>query len=83
MRKPDLTALTARLEEYLGCPPAQAGRVRNSRVMELGEREPYPYESVQMLSGWGVLEPVPVRDARSAAPARLAATPQEATDAQG
>lgn len=76
MRKPDLTALTTGLEQYLGCPSDPAGPAPTLRVMELDEREPYPHESVRMLRGWGVLESAP-------APARPATTPQEATGAQG
>lgn len=56
MPKADLTALAARLEEFLGCPHDPAGRMPYSRVMELDERESYPYEFVQMLRGWGVPE---------------------------
>lgn len=82
MRKPDLTALTTRLEELLGCPHDPAGRTPYPRLMELDERESSPSASVRMLSGWGVLESVLVR-AQTAAPARLAAIPQEPADAQG
>ncbi|MFF3909741.1 acyl-CoA dehydrogenase family protein [Streptomyces sp. NPDC001848] len=56
MPKADLTALAARLEEFLGCPHDPASRMPYARIMELDERESYPYEFVQMLRGWGVPE---------------------------
>ncbi|MFF9819246.1 acyl-CoA dehydrogenase family protein [Streptomyces sp. NPDC014006] len=56
MPKSDLTRLAAGLEEFLGCPHDPAGRMPYARIMELDERESYPYEFVQMLRGWGVPE---------------------------
>ncbi|MGW7528426.1 acyl-CoA dehydrogenase family protein [Streptomyces sp. NPDC054783] len=56
MPKGDLTALAARLEEFLGCPHAPSSRMPYARIMELDERESYPNEFVQMLRGWGVPE---------------------------
>ncbi|MGF1241617.1 acyl-CoA dehydrogenase family protein [Streptomyces sp. 2-6] len=56
MPKSDLTELAVRLEEFLGCPHDAAGRMPYTRIMELDERESYPYEFVQMLRGWGVPE---------------------------
>ncbi|WP_019983397.1 MULTISPECIES: hypothetical protein [unclassified Streptomyces] len=56
MPKSDLTELAVRLEEFLGCPHDAAARMPYTRIMELDERESYPYEFVQMLRGWGVPE---------------------------
>ncbi|WP_055494967.1 acyl-CoA dehydrogenase family protein [Streptomyces sp. TP-A0356] len=56
MPKADLSALAARLEEFLGCPHDPAGRMPYSRIMELDERESYPYEFVNLLRLWGVPE---------------------------
>ncbi|MFF4764731.1 acyl-CoA dehydrogenase family protein [Streptomyces sp. NPDC001292] len=56
MPKHDLTELAARLEDFLGCPHDPAGRMPYTKIMELDERESYPYEFVQMLRGWGVPE---------------------------
>ncbi|MFF4209093.1 hypothetical protein ACFYZE_06985 [Streptomyces sp. NPDC001796] len=82
MPKADLTALAARLEEFLGCLHDPAGRMPYARIVGLDERESHSDELLHLLRGWAVPESVLVGE-QSATPVRLAATPQEAADAQG
>ncbi|GAA1168926.1 MULTISPECIES: acyl-CoA dehydrogenase family protein [Streptomyces violaceusniger group] len=56
MPKADMTALAARLEAHLGDPHAPASRMPFTRVLDLDEREEYPYAFVNMLRDWGVPE---------------------------
>ncbi|MFD8393988.1 acyl-CoA dehydrogenase family protein [Streptomyces sp. NPDC059680] len=56
MPKGDLTALAARLEDHLGDPHDPGSRMPYARIMELDERESYPYEFVNLLRLWGVPE---------------------------
>ncbi|EDY45342.1 acyl-CoA dehydrogenase family protein [Streptomyces sp. SPB074] len=56
MPRTDLTALAVRLEEFLGCPHDDSSAMPFRRVLELDERESYPYEFVNPLRAWGVPE---------------------------
>ncbi|MFF3909742.1 hypothetical protein ACFYZJ_28040 [Streptomyces sp. NPDC001848] len=67
MAKADLTALAARLEEFLGCLHDRAGRMPYARFTEPYERESRPYEYLQLLRGWAVPESVLVGE-QSATP---------------
>jgi hypothetical protein len=81
MPKADLTALAARLEEFLGCLHDPAGRMSYARITELDEPDSRPHEFLPLLRGWAVPESVLVGE-QSVPLVRLAATPPEAADAQ-
>ncbi|GAB1326061.1 hypothetical protein [Streptomyces sp. NPDC093260] len=75
MRKPDLTALVARFEEFLGCPPEPAGPAPYARVTGTDGRETPAYDLVRVLRGWGMPE--------SALSLEPSATPVRLGDAPG
>lgn len=56
MPKADLTELARRLEQHLGDPHAPDSRMPFARVLELDEREEYPYPYVNLLLRWGALD---------------------------
>ncbi|MFC4030066.1 acyl-CoA dehydrogenase [Streptomyces polygonati] len=56
MPKPDLTELADRLERHLGDPHDTAVPMSFARVLDLDEREEYPYTFVNLLQRWGVHE---------------------------
>ncbi|WP_312876541.1 acyl-CoA dehydrogenase [Streptomyces bohaiensis] len=52
----DLTDLAQRLERHLGDPHDPDSRMPFARILELDEREEYPYPFVNLLHRWGVHE---------------------------
>ncbi|MFI7068351.1 acyl-CoA dehydrogenase family protein [Kribbella sp. NPDC050124] len=56
MPKADLTELARSLEDHLGDPHDPDSRMPFARILELDEREEYPYPFVNLLQRWGALE---------------------------
>ncbi|MEU3844524.1 hypothetical protein AB0E88_31405 [Streptomyces sp. NPDC028635] len=54
MPTPDLSALAARLEEFLGSAHDPAGRTPYAPITQPDERVPFPDKAVQMLRCWGL-----------------------------
>lgn len=56
MPKADLTELAQCLEDHLGDPHDAASRMPFRKILELDEREEYPYPFVNLLQRWGALD---------------------------